>query len=322
MRELRIMKLDWGFNAATPGSSYYRRDLAAGRPTTAATRAPGSSSRWCDARRERAAYPDKLWGKAEAIDLDAQGLLGGRAGHPPPSPRTSGPIWIRASCLPEARASSNCPRRTCPSFPTASAGTPSSSSRAGSDRREIRIDVTQNAYTIKSRPGGVWYLQRDGSRLPSSRVGRTSSAMSERRTVAPGRVRRWTTARPPAVHGGEGAVSGARHLDRSASRRPGSGSIEASNSGIARCSGLAVIDAAGNLVAYQDGRCTVRLRPARQEQGLGSSAGNGARDAGHVGLRGGSPLPPGHPQGPGLVLGGGKPIFVKSVSARWRQLRG
>ena len=157
--ELRMMKLDWGFDAGpNPNASYYyRRDLAGGAildngcyTVSMARRLAGTTvgSTYRD--------PDSLYGAGllhpeEGIDLDAQALLwweGGTSAAISASFRTNIDKTIR---LTGTTGFILLPAPYLPLRPDRFGGDPLIIiEREGQPPREIRIDVTQNAYTIEA----------------------------------------------------------------------------------------------------------------------------------------------------------------------------
>jgi predicted dehydrogenase len=157
--ELRMMKLDWGFNAGpTPGSTYYyRRDLAGGAILD------NGCYTVCMARHLAGAMigqsgrdPDKLFGTGtlhpeEGIDLDAQALLwweGGTSAAISANFRTD---IDKTVLLTGSEGFIRLPAPYLPLRPDRFGGDPVIVvERQGTAPREIRIDVTDNAYTIES----------------------------------------------------------------------------------------------------------------------------------------------------------------------------
>lgn len=157
--ELRMMKLDWGFNAGpNPGASYYyRADLAGGAildngcyTVSMARRLAGAAA--------GVAYrdPDRVFGTGllhptEGIDLDAQGLLwweGGTSAAISANFRTD---IDKTVLLTGSKGFIRLPAPYLPLRPDRFGGDPVIIvERHGESPREIRIDVTDNAYTIEA----------------------------------------------------------------------------------------------------------------------------------------------------------------------------
>lgn len=167
--ELRMMKLDWGFNAGpTPAATYYyRRGLAGGAildngcyTVSMARRLAGaaSGSMFRD--------PDRVVGSAllhpsEGIDLDAAGLLWWEGGMSAAISATFRTDIDKTVLLTGSEGFIRLPAPYLPLRPDRFGGEPRIIvERHGEAPRNIQIDVTDGAYTIES--DRVVALVRDG----------------------------------------------------------------------------------------------------------------------------------------------------------------
>jgi len=157
--ELRMMKLDWGFDAGpNPNASYYyRRDLAGGAIldngcyTVSVAGGPAGTTVGSTYRDPASLYGAGLLHPDDGIHLDAQALLwweGGTSAAISASFRTNIDKTIR---LTGTTGFILLPAPYLPLRPDRFGGDPLIIiEREGQPPREIRIDVTQNAYTIEA----------------------------------------------------------------------------------------------------------------------------------------------------------------------------
>ena len=157
--ELRMMKLDWGFNAGPtpPSTYYYSRDLAGGAILDNGCYTVSMARRLAGAavgRRYR--DPDRLFGTGllhpdEGIDLDAQALLwweGGTSAAVSASFRTD---IDKTVLLTGSEGFIRLPAPYLPLRPDRFGGDPVIIvERQGEAPRQIPIDVTDGAYTIEA----------------------------------------------------------------------------------------------------------------------------------------------------------------------------
>ena len=157
--ELRMMKLDWGFNAGPnpPSTYYYSRDLAGGAILDNGCYTVSMARRLAGAAVGRPYRdPDRLFGTGllhpdEGIDLDAQALLwweGGTSAAISANFRTD---IDKTVLLTGSEGFIDLPAPYLPLRPDRFGGDPVIVvRRQGEEPREIRIEVTDNAYTIEA----------------------------------------------------------------------------------------------------------------------------------------------------------------------------